>query len=416
MSPITRRRALQGIGATLALPWMESLSRAAAVPDVPQRIAWFYTPNGVIGDQWFPTSAGKSYKLTPTLEPLAKVKSEINVISNLNRVFLIGEPHSQAGSCWLTQSRPEERKDGATAIDRTLDQVIAHAIGDRTAFPSIELSCNSFVDHLEPKIFDAISWYGPGNDAKSMNDPRQVFKRLFGKSELMAPSVLDAVLEDAQALQQKLGQDDRHKLGEYLESVRSIERRLERQSLAKSGIGTLDFELPEPIPTHRGEYIRLMCDLMVLAFQTDQTRIATLMVGPERWETPQLYEGVFDRPVGHHVMTHDRDFDQEVAQIDRFHVAQFAYLVDRLRQIPEGEGTLLDQCGLIMGSGIGDGATHSYKQLPLVTAGSLGGTWSTGQHVVAPEETPLANFWLATAQHMGVNLKSFADSTGQLEW
>jgi hypothetical protein len=225
---------------------------------------------------------------------------------------------------------------------------------------------------------------------------------------------LDTVLSDARNLEQSLGVDDRRKLDEYLTSVRSIEERLAKQDDSKGRIGPIDYTVPEEIPTNRGEYIRMMGDLMVLAFQTDQTRVASLMVGPERWETPQLYDGVFDKPVNHHVMTHDTAQDERVAKIDQFHVEQYAYLINRLKTMREGDGSLLDSCSFVLGSGLGNGARHSYEQLPVIIAGSGNGSFETGRHLAAKKGTRLANLWMSMANVMGVELDEFADSTGQL--
>ncbi|MEM9943172.1 MAG: DUF1552 domain-containing protein [Planctomycetota bacterium] len=422
MKPINRRTALRGLGATIALPWLEAMlpstsltaSKFANNPATPKRLAFMYIPNGVIGSKWFPTTTGTDFELPDSLKPLRKFQQDITVVSGLNRTYLTGEPHSQAGSCWLTSARPNERSDGATAIDITLDQVIARGVGNKTPFPSIELSCNSFIDNMEPKIFDAISWYGPGHDAKSENDPRKVFKRLFGNARTAKQSVLDTVLGDAEDLKKVLGKADRRKLDEYLSSVRSIEKRLHLQDQSKGKIGPVDFKVPDEIPTNRGEYIRMMGDLMVLAFQTDQTRIASLMVGPERWETPLLYDGVFGKPVNHHVMTHDPMMDDQVALIDQFHVAQYAYLLNRLKSVREGDHTLLDQCSFVLGSGLGNGARHSYEQLPIVIAGSGGGSFQTGHHLKAADDTPLANLWLSLAQNMGLEIDEFADGSQAL--
>ena len=431
MKPLSRRTALKGIGATIALPWLEAMSfaqnslsgivskrgtaTAAAHLANKKRLAFMYIPNGVIGDNWFPSTEGKDFELPSSLQPLAEFKKDITVISGLNRTYLTGEPHSQAGSCWLTSAKPNERSDGVNAIDTTLDQVIAKKTGIETAFSSLELSCNSFGDKVEPKIFDAISWYGPGNDAKSENDPRRVFKRLFGEATTIKKSVLDTVLGEAADLKKSLGEDDRRKVDEYLNSVRSIEKRLAKQDESKGRIGPVDLTLPEQLPTNRGEYIRMMGDLMVLGFQTDQTRVTSMMVGPERWETPQFYEGVFDKPVGHHVMTHDTAYNDDVAKIDRFHVLQYAYLLNRLQNIREGDGTLLDNCTFILGSGLGNGARHSYKQLPVVIAGSGASSFETGRHLKASEGTPIANLWLSLSDVMGLELESFADSSQRLK-
>ena len=419
--PISRRTVLKGACASIALPWLEAmrpLTSLAASPvaavTAPQRLAFMYIPNGVIGQHWFPTSPDQDYLATQSLAPLQAVRDDIVVINGLNRTYVSGEPHSQAASCWMTSSGPYDRPDGSTAINKTLDQIIAAEVGKATPFPSLELSCNSFVDNMEPKLFDAISWYGPGHDARSENNPHKVFERLFCESDHFNRSVLDTVLEDARSLRQNLGQADRRKLDEYLDSVRAIEQRLDKQANSRSNLGPVQFDMPDEVPVNRGEYLRLMGDLMILAFATDQTRVATLMVGPERWETPQLYDGVFDKPVQHHQMTHDDTFDEEVALIDRFHVTQYLYLINRLKASQEGEGSMLDNCLFVLGSGIGDGNSHSYEQLPMVIAGSGGGRVETGRLVDCKKGTPLANLWLTLARQMGVDMSEFADSTGTL--
>ncbi len=418
---ISRRTVLKGACASIALPWLEAmrpLSSLAASPvattSAPQRLAFMYIPNGVIGQHWFRTGPEQDYLATQTLAPLQPVRDDIVVINGLNRIYVSGEPHSQAASCWMTSSGPYDRPDGSTAINTTLDQLIAREVGKATPFPSLELSCNSFIDNMEPRLFDAISWYGPGHDARSESNPYKVFERLFGESDFNR-SVLDTVIEDARSLRQNLGQADRRKLDEYLESVRAIETRLEHQAASKSNLGQVQFDMPDEVPVNRGEYLRLMGDLMVLAFQTDQTRVVTLMVGPERWETPQLYDGVFDKPVQHHQMTHDDMFDEDVALIDRFHVMQYRYLINRLKASQEGESNLLDNCLFVLGSGLGDGNSHSYKQLPMIIAGRGGGHIETGRLIECPEGTPLANLWVTLAGEMGLDLAEFADSTGPLK-
>ena len=205
------------------------------------------------------------------------------------------------------------------------------------------------------------------------------------------------------------------KLDEYLASIRAVEKRVRKQAASKTRIGDVDMEAPEEIPSNRGEFIRLMGDLMILAFRTDQTRIATLMVGPERWQSPQMYDGVFDKPVSHHVLTHDTTMDDKVAKIDRFHVQQYAYVIDQLKNHREGDGTMLDHCSIVLGSGIGNGARHSYEQLPLIIAGTGGGQFASGRHLTCPEGTPLANLWLSLADLMGVQMERFADSTEKLK-
>ncbi len=420
MRCINRRAVLRGIGAAIALPWLEAMGHSATELNgsgfaSTNRLAFMYIPNGVIGSKWFPKSAGSEFEFGESLKPLEPLRKDVTVISGLNRTYLTGEPHSQAGSCWLTSAKPNERVDGVNAIDVTLDQVIAREAGKATPFPSIELSCNSFIDNVEPKIFDSISWYGPGYDAKSQNDPRKVFARLFGEAASIKKSILDTVLEDARRLNRTLGKSDRRKMDEYLNSIRSVENRIAKQQASKGSLGKIDYKVPNQLPKNRGKYIRMMGDLMVLAFQTDQTRIATMMVGPERWETPQFYEGVFEKPVSHHVMTHDTSEDDRVAKIDRFHVEQYAYLVNKLKSVQDGETTLLDKCTFVLGSGLGNGAQHSYEQLPIVIAGQGNGRHTSGTHIKAAEGTRLANLWLSLGNMMGLEIDQFADSTGTLD-
>ena len=421
---LSRRAVLRGAAATIALPFLDIMRplRSLAASTVtestlqtPKRIAFMYIPNGVIGQHWFPKAGQQDWLDSQSLQPLKAVREDLVIINGLNRTYVSGEPHSQAASCWMTSSRPHDYPDGSTAINTTLDQVIAKQVGKETPFPSLELSCNSFSDNMEPKMFDAISWYGPNHDARSENDPYKIFQRLFGNSDHFNHSVLDTVLADARSMQAQLGQEDRKKLDEYLDSVRAIETRLAKQADSRSRLGKVDFELPDEMPTNRGDYLRLMGDLMVLAFRTDQTRVVSLMVGPERWETPQLYDGVFDRPVQHHQMTHDNGFDKEVALIDRFHVSQYLYLINRLKQHADGDGNLLDSTHFVLGSGLGDGKSHSYDELPMIVAGGKSHGIQTGRQVQCKKGTPLANLWLTLANQMGVKLDQYADSTGRLD-
>ncbi len=408
---------LQGTSAAIALPWLEMmqpLKLAVGGAEPVRRVAFMYIPNGVISQHWFPAQPNDDFLSPRSLQPLQSLRDEVVVINGLNRTYLSGEPHSQCGSCWLTSARPDQFADGVTAINTTLDQFMARQVGQATPFPSLEISCNSFVDNMEPKMFDAISWYGPGYDAKSLNDPVALFERLFGRTDRFNRSVLDTVIEDARDLRAELGVSDRRKLDEYMESVRAIEQRLEKQTAARDQLTGIVSPVSDGPPVNRGEYIRLMGDLMLLAFKTDQTRIATLMVGPERWETPQLYDDVFEKPVNHHQMTHDDEFDEQVSLIDRFHVAQFAYLVKQMRDTRDGDGSLLDHTLFVLGSGLGDGNSHSYNELPLVVAGSGGGRVKTGRQINCRAGTPLANLWLSLGQEMGLTLDRYADSTGPL--
>lgn len=424
-SPISalysRRSFLRGAGVTLGLPILESLlprmSRAAGGVSAPKRTAFIYTPNGYNQATFAPTVSHlcNPLTLTPALEPLGALRDDVTLITGLDRAFVPGTGvHAQCGACWLTSSAPSETLDGGFPTNITLDQLIARAAGQDTMLSSLELSCNDHADNKETKYFESISWYGPGYAAFVEKNPRNAFRRLFGKA-VNGPSnsVLDVVLADAKALHARLGGDDQNKLDEYLESVRGTERRIERAEKAASRMGKPQIAEPAGIPEQRGDYLRLMGDLIVLAFQNDLTRVATLVVDPERWDSPRMFHGVFDKPQNHHVLTHTKgqEAKDKLTQIDRFHVAMFAYVVEKLKSTREDGGTLLDNTTVVMGSGLSDGDSHNYANLEVLLAG---GGLKKG-HLHYDGQRPLADLWLTLAQQSGVKCERFADSTGILK-
>ena len=281
----------------------------------------------------------------------------------------------------------------------------------------MELSCNDHTNQKETKYFETISWYGPGYAANVQKNPRDVFDRLFGKPNPRVHSVLDAVLDDATRLNRKLGGADAAKLAEYLDSVREVEKQIQKAEVHAASNQHPPIERPAGEPENRGEYIRLMYDLIAIAFQQDLTRVATLVIDPERWDTPRMYDGVFDSPQNHHVLTHTKgdEAKESLKKIDRFHVAQFAHFVQRLKEAREGDKSLLDSCLLTYGSGMGNGTIHDYNDLPIVTAGGLGGAITTGKHYKFDDKVPVANLWLTMAQNAGIEVDTFADSTSVLE-
>ena len=442
----SRRSFLQGAGgAALALPFLDSLGLAArpskaSAPRPPQRLGFFYVPIGVVRRGFFPgerhaglpafngdvsaitetkTAVGShAIDLTPTLEPLERVKQKVALITGLDRTFQIGtDVHAQCASCFPSSAAPFTVPTSAWPLDRTLDHLVADQVGQSAPFPTLELSCNSHRDNVESIYFDNISWYGTGHVAPSIRDPRKAYRRLFGTQEVQElRNITDLVLEDARSLQGELGHADRQKFAEYFDSIRTIEQQMDKLERMKGELSEVSIAEPPDAYLPRGEYIRLMGDLMVVAFQTGLTRVATLMVGPERWNTPFMFEGVFDKPVSHHLMSHEQmKFGEQVLKIDRFNVEQFAYIVERMDGIEEADGsTLLDNTILTYGSGLGDGATHQYNDLPIVVAGSGAGKLKIGQHLHCSDGTPLANLWLTQARVMGVDLGRFADSTGLL--
>ena len=318
---------------------------------------------------------------------------------------------------------------------RTLDHVLAEKLSQQTPFRTLEFSSNSHKDNKESIQFDNISWYGTEHVAPSMRDPRKAYRRLFGTRELQAfRNITDLVLEDARSLKRSLGYADQQKFNEYFESIRTIEVQVDRLEQMKTELQNVRLDEPADAHLPRGEYIRLMGDLMVVALQIGLTNVASFMVGPERWDTPYLYESLFDKPRSHHQMSHNQGkFIKDLEKVDRFHMQQFAYLLEKMNAIEEAKGTsLLDNTILTYGSGLGDGATHQYSALPIIVAGSAGGRLKTGAHINLSETTgpvakvngkyvnpkqglPLANLWLTQMQAFGLKQDRFADSSGVLK-
>ena len=406
-------------------------------------MAHFYVPIGVVRRGFFPGEAdhvipkgnlgnvmkslGKQDpfysvkpldELTPTIKPLERFKDKINLITGMDRTFQQGtDVHAQCASCYLSSAKPYTIEGTAWPLDRTLDHLVADHVGTTTPFPTLEFSCNSHRDNKESIYFDNISWYGTGHLAPSIRDPRKMYHRLFSTQEIdRYRDITDLVLEDAKALQQELGYTDRQKFNEYFDSIRTIETQMDRLETMKSELAKVDFEEPPEAYLPRGEYIRLMGDLMVVALQTGLTNVATFMVGPERWDTPYMFEGLFETPRSHHQMSHNQTkMIDDLLKVDRFHMEQFAYLVKRMDAIEEADGTtLLDNTLFTYGSGLGDGSTHQYNDLPIIVAGG-GKLTRRGQHINMAEGTPLANLWLTQARMMGAQMERFADSTGEIE-
>ncbi|WP_231744046.1 DUF1552 domain-containing protein [Stieleria neptunia] len=444
MHSTSRRTFLRGLGgAALSLPWMESLVTAGSATGVPKRMAHFYVPIGVVRRGFFPgeandiipkgnlgnvmTSLGKQDpyfsvkplgELTPTMRPLERFKSKINLITGMDRTFQQGtDVHAQCASCYLSSAEPYTIQGTAWPLDRTLDHLVADQVGKATPFPTLEFSCNSHRDNKESIYFDNISWYGTGHLAPSIRDPRKMYHRLFSTQEIdRYRDVTDLVLEDAKSLQRDLGYTDRLKFDEYFDSIRTIETQMDRLENMKAELAKVDFDEPPEAYLPRGEYIRLMGDLMVVALQTGLTNVTTFMVGPERWDTPYMFESLFDQPRSHHQMSHNQTkMIDDLLKVDRFHMEQYAYLIEKMDRVEQADGTsLLDNTLFTYGSGLGDGSTHQYNDLPIIVAGG-GKSVQSGQHINLPEGTPLANLWLTQARMMGLDMKRFADSTGTVD-
>jgi hypothetical protein len=438
---------LRGVGTAIALPWLESLGFAAAPPGstaaagVPKRLAFVYVPNGVNMTEWTQAETGKLSKLTGILSPLNDHKDYVNVIGGmtLDKGRANGDgpgDHARAMSTFLTGRQPRKTSGADIKVGMSADQHVAQAVGDNTKFPSLELgiergqqagNCDS---GYSCAYSSNLSWRGESTPNAKETDPKLVFERLFGgndpkelaaaraKRELYNKSILDFVAEDAKQLNKTLGQGDQRKLDEYLTSVREVEQRIEKARAASSAPAAKpNMPMPTGIPKDVTEHIRLMMDLMVLAFQTDLTRVATFPIANDGSNRPYKHIEV---PEGHHDLSHhgsDPKKLEKIAKINKFHVEQLAYLTGKLKAAKEADGTnLLDNIMLVYGSGLGDGNAHNHDNLPILLIGKGGGTISSGRHIVYPKraDTPLMNLYLALFQRMGAPTARFGDSTGVL--
>ena len=421
MKQIDRRKFLFGAGGSIiALPWLEMNAEDAVtkkLKDPSLRFASFYSPMGFVRDHFFPEKGNDDFLSMPTLKPLQNVGDKVTMITGLSRVNVRGvDVHNQCSSCFLSSADPNGEFESAYPMDRTLDHLIADKISDRTPIRSLELNCNTFKDLRESIYLDNISWYGPEHVATTMKDPRQVYKTLFhtGKSN---KDITDLILEDATNFDRKLSRHDKDKMDEYFTSVREIENQIDKLNKYYENHKRADMKEPDEEPMTRGEYIRMMGKLLVLAFQGDLTHVATMMLAPERWGTPQVFHEL-NFTKSHHGLTHSqdrKDVKKSLTRVDRFYVELFAEVLEQLDSIKEGEGTLLDHSIITLGSGLGDGKYHTMDELPIIVAGSANGKIKTGRMINCAERTPLANLWLLQAQLMGTGMEKFADSTGPLE-
>jgi hypothetical protein len=398
----------------------------------PNRTAFLYVPNGKNMADWTPQREGRDFDLPAILEPLAKVKDDLLVLTGLtaDKARSNGDgpgDHARALGAFLTGVQP--RKTDGTDIRSgvSVDQVAASRIGDQTRLASLEIGCEAGAmagncDSGYSCVYSStMSWRSATQPLPKEVNPKLVFERLFGSGSSQAradrsqrrKSVLDFVREDAKDLSGKISATDQRKLDEYFSAIRDIEERIDRASRLPE-VKAPDYPVPAGVPESLEEHLRLMADLMVLAFQADVTRVATFVFTNEGSNKPYPFIGV---PEGHHDLSHhgnDAKKKQKIRDINTFHVKQLAYLLERMKSIPEGEGTLLDHSMIVYGSGNSDGNAHNHDDLPVLLAGRAGGTIQTGRHLRYPKETPLANLWLSMLERMNVKLPFLGDSSGSL--
>ncbi len=449
---LSRRRFLRGLGACLALPAFESLAPTRALASgaggagqlgltangAPLRMAFVYFPNGAIQSTWWPTGEGSDFKLGATMAPLEKVRAEIQVMRGLDHVNATPGPdgagdHARANGTFLTGVRVKKTAGADIHAGVSIDQVVAGQIGHLTRFPSLELTCDSVrksgdCDSGYSCAYQHnLSWRSPTTPMAPEPNPRLAFERLFGAGstgerrknyqlrQRQQRSILDFVLDDARTLESQLTNRDKQKLDEYLTSVREIERRIEHAERFKN---TPDpaVETPTGVPASFQEHIQLMYGLLHLAFQTDSTRVATLLLAGDGNNRAYPEIGIAE---GHHYLSHHRtkeDMMEKVAQIDLWYMRQFAGFLEKLEATKDVDGkSILHNSMIVYGCGNADGNRHTHVNLPVVLAGSGGGSMTSGR-VLNVKSKPMSNLFLSMADRFGAQrLERFGDSTGRIE-
>lgn len=440
---LSRRTFLRGLGVTIGLPWLESMGpltnwATAATKGMtgqvtPNRMAFLYVPNGKIMEEWTPQSVGTGFELTKILKPLENIKDKTLVLSGLtaDKARANGDgggDHARAMAAFLTGAQP--RKTSGTDIHAgiSVDQAAATQIGNQTPIPSLELgiekgyragNCDSGYSCV---YSSTMAWKSATQPLPKEVNPKLAFERLFStepdaertQRDAERKSILDFVRQDSKDLIQKVSGNDARKLDEYFSSIRDIEQRIESAEKFPP-VENVEFSAPDDIPSDFQEHVRLMMDLIILAFQTDVTRIATFVLANEGSNKTYPAVNVSD---GHHNISHhggDEDKIAKILRINIFHSEQLAYFLEKLDAIPEGEGTLLDHSMIVYGSGNADGNRHSHHDLPILLAGNGCGTLNSGRHIEYPKETPLNNLWLSLLNRMDVNMQRLGDSTGTLK-
>jgi hypothetical protein len=439
---LPRRTFLRGIGATMALPLLDSMVpafvTAAGAAKPVKRLGVVYVPNGMNMFAWRPTTTGAAFELSPVLSSLAPFKDRVLVLSgmsNLQADPLPGEglgDHSRSQSVFLTGVHPKKTEGADIRASVSMDQILAREFGKETELASLELALEDTdlvggcEDGYSCAYSGTIAWKTPTTPLPMMAQPRAVFERLFGAGDStdrqarlariqMDRSILDMVTGELSQLQQRLGARDRTRVSEYVDSVRDLERRIQRAEEQSERGEYPEAQQPGGVPDSYGEYAKLMFDLNVLAFQCDLTRVSTFLMGREKTGRTYAEIGVPDphHPVSHH--QNRPEMLEKLTKINQFHMQLFAYFLEKMAATPDGEGTLLDHVMVMHGAGMSNSDTHFHHDLPIVVAGGGAGQLKGGRHIQLPLETPLANLHLTLLDKMGIPAERFGDSNGKLE-
>jgi hypothetical protein len=436
---LARRTFLRGLGTTLALPLLDSMipalgSASAAKPAV--RLGFVYHPVGMILDRWIPPTEGTAFEITPTMKALEPFRENMVVFTGLAQVNgrALGDgagDHAREGATWLTGVHPKKTEGVGIRAGISADQLAARECGKATQLASLELGlegpslaggCDS---GYSCAYTNTVSWRGPTTPLPVEVNPRTVFERLFGDGDSTDPaaraallkeqrSILDYVSGSIDRLETKIGKNDRAKLSEYLDSIRDIERRIQKAEQQSAEIKIPTMERPTSVPEAFEDHARLMMDMQVIAFQTDMTRVITLMLGRAGSNRPYRNIGISD---GHHSITHHQGDPVKianVAKIDAYLVETFAYLLQKLKSTPDGDGNLLDHSLILYGSGLGDANIHTHHELPTALFGGGGGQLKGGRHLKYEKDTPLNNLLVSMLDMGGIRTENFGDATGEL--
>ncbi len=434
---LPRRTFLRGLGASVALPLLDAMvpsmtALAKTVADPVRRLGFIYMPMGCDVTRWTPpTPAGQTQlvDLSPTLASLRPVLDQVTVIGNLELKNAYPGTHATSNASFLSAAKAKWTESTDYHLGTTIDQVAAQHIGQQTLLPSLELSMDLVqmvgqCDNGYACVYqNNLSWSSPTTPLPAEAHPRIVFERLFGEGGSNADrraalqrraSLLDAVLGDMSSLQKRLGPEDRTRVGQYLETVREVERRIQKAEAATADQPLPDLDRPTGVPASYAEHAKLMFDLQILAMQADITRVMTFQLARETSNRTYAEIGV---PDPHHPLTHhgnDPDKIARMAKINAFHVSLFAYFLERLKATPEGDGSLLDHGLFLYGSGMGNPNVHDHVDLPIIVAGGAGGRVKGARHIRYADPTPLANLHLTLLERAGVRMDAFADSRGRV--
>jgi hypothetical protein len=432
---LPRRTFLRGLGTALSLPLLDAMIpalspvRAQTLASSIRRLGYVYIPMGMNAAAWTPPTEGRISELSPSLLALTPVLDQVTVISNLElrNAYTTGN-HASSNCAFLSCAHAKRTEGSDYELGITVDQIAARALGSETQIPSLEIGTDLIaqVGNCDNGYACAyqnnLSWSSPTTPLPTEADPRVVFERLFGdggsaerrRAELKkSGSILDWMTSDLSRLRRELGVSDRVRVGQYLDSVREVERRIQRAEQSDSA-ALPDLERPASVPSVWEDHVRLMFDLQVLALQADVTRVVTFQMARETSTRTYPHIGV---PEPHHPVSHHTNSPEKLvklAKINAHHVSLFAYMIEKLQATPDGDGSLLDHTLYLLGSGMGNPDVHDHTNLPIVVAGGRGSQFKGGRHIRFEKPTPLANLHLTLLDKAGVHLDTFVDSTGRI--